>query len=111
MKSKLILLFAIIIFIGLTLLLSMVIEKSKTQPKEKSNKKNTSEKINPETENEKTTSGALESMQWMTQVRAYPETDIPSDKFYKAFEYSKENLQTVNNRDDLDQWNSIGPDR
>ena len=110
MKSKLILLFAIIVFIGLTLLLSMVIEKSKTQPKEKSSKKNTSEKINPETENEKTTSGALESMQWMTQVRAYPETDIPSDKFYKAFEYSKENLQTVNNRDDLDQWKSIGPD-
>jgi photosystem II stability/assembly factor-like uncharacterized protein len=110
MKSKLILLFAIIVFIGLTLLLSMVIEKSKTQPKEKSNKKNTSEKINPESENEKTTSGALESMQWMTQIRAYPETDIPSDKFYKAFEYSKENLQSLNNRDDLDQWKSIGPD-
>ena len=110
MKSKLILLFAIIVFVGLTLLLSMVIEKTKTPSKEKVSKKKSSESITPEDKVEKKSSGALESMQWMTRIRAYPETDIPADKFYKAFEYSKDNLQQINNSDDLDQWESIGPD-
>jgi len=109
MKSKLILLFAIIVFVGLTLLLSMVIEKTKTPSKDKVSKKKSSESITPEDKVEKKSSGALESMQWMTQIRAYPDTEIPADKFYKAFEYSKENLQQINNRDDLGQWNSIGP--
>jgi len=109
MKSKLILLFAIIVFIGLTLLVSMVIEKTKTPSKDKVSKKKSSESITPENKVEKKSSGALESMQWMTQIRAYPDTEIPADKFYKAFEYSKENLQQINNRDDLGQWNSIGP--
>ena len=109
MKSKLILLFAIIVFVGLTLLLSMLIEKTKTPSKDKVSKKKSSEIITSEDKVEKKSSGALESMQWMTQIRAYPETDIPADKFYKAFEYSKENLQQINNRDDLGQWNSIGP--
>jgi len=109
MKSKLILLFAIIVFVGLTLLLSMLIEKTKTPSKDKVSKKKSSESITSEDKVEKKSSGALESMQWMTQIRAYPDTDIPADKFYKAFEYSKENLQQINNRDDLGQWNSIGP--
>ncbi|MBK8549579.1 MAG: hypothetical protein IPL53_00415 [Ignavibacteria bacterium] len=88
----------------------MLIEKTKTASKDKTTKKKTSE--NYETKKEeggKKASGALESMQWMTQVRAYPDVDIPADKFYKAFEYSKENLQSVNDRDGLDQWESIGP--
>jgi len=111
MKSKLILFFAIIVFIGLTILLSLAIEKSKSSSKIKSQKKSSSELLNNEKKSEKksSASGAMESMQWMTQIRAYPEIDIPSDKFFKAFEYSKENLQAVNERDDLDQWQSIGP--
>jgi len=111
MKSKLILFFAIIVFIGLTILLSLAIEKSKSNPKTKSQKKSSSDFLNIEKKSEpkKGASGAMESMQWMTQIRAYPEIDIPSDKFFKAFEYSKENLQAVNERDDLDQWQSIGP--
>ncbi len=108
MKSKLILLFAIIVFIGLTILLSMVIEKTKTISKDKASKKKTSEQYEKE-KAEKKSSGALESMQWMTQIRAYPDEDIPADKFYKAFEYSKERLQDLNNRDDIEEWQTIGP--
>ncbi|MEO8209699.1 MAG: hypothetical protein ABI840_03990, partial [bacterium] len=109
MKSKLILLFAIIVFVGLTVLLSLVIEKTKVESKTKSTKKKTSNLIEEKNENEKNASGAMESMQWISQIRSYPETDIPADKFYKAFEYSKDNLQTLNNRNDLEQWQSIGP--
>ncbi|HMQ70171.1 MAG TPA: hypothetical protein PKA90_14430, partial [Ignavibacteria bacterium] len=120
MKSKIILLFAILVFAGLTMLLSMVIEKTKTSPKDpiennekkeirnKNTKKKTSE-INGLNIEEKTSSGAMESMQWITQIRAYPETDIPADKFFKAFEYSKNNLQDINTKDGLDEWRSLGP--
>jgi len=120
MKSKIILLFAILVFAGLTILLSMAIEKTKTPPpdsiennedkeiKKKSSKKKTSE-LNDLNKNEKTSSGALESMQWMTQIRAYPDTDIPADKFFKAFEFSKNNLQDINTKDGLDEWRSLGP--
>ncbi len=105
MKSKLILLFGIIIFLALTILLSLVIEKSKSPMKEKSHRK-TSEEYKDE---ERLSSGALEAMQWISQVRAYPETDIPADKFYKAFEYSKSALQQINQQDNSDPWQSIGP--
>ncbi|MEO8664846.1 MAG: T9SS type A sorting domain-containing protein [Ignavibacteria bacterium] len=109
MKSKLILLLAIILFVGLVLLLSRIIEKNKTSPKVKDPKKSTSLSTG-ENEEEISTSGAMESMQWISQVRAYPETDIPADKFYKAFEYSKERLQDINDRSGLNPWKSIGPD-
>jgi photosystem II stability/assembly factor-like uncharacterized protein len=54
-------------------------------------------------------SDALTSMQWMTQVRAYPDNDIPADKFYKAFVYSKDKLSQLNDNPNLDSWTSIGP--
>ncbi len=59
----------------------------------------------------KTTSGALESMQFMSQIRAFPEKDIPQDKFFKAFEHSKNNMQDYNSVFDNSpsQWTSIGP--
>jgi len=60
-------------------------------------------------EEENGPSDALASLQFMSQVRAFPDADIPSDKFYKAFEYSSTHLQAMNNSDLLDQWNSIGP--
>ncbi len=109
MKSKLILLLAIIVFIGMTMLVAFVIEKTKSESKLKITKKKTSEHYKENEENKKSASDALESMQWISQIRAYPEADIPADKFYKAFEYSKENLQEINNRDGLDQWQSLGP--
>jgi photosystem II stability/assembly factor-like uncharacterized protein len=109
MKSKLYILLGIIIFTGLTLLLSLGIEKTRTVPKDKSSKKKSGEVIEEKKENRKA-SGAMESMQWLSEIRAYPDKDIPQDKFYQAFEYSKANLQAINQRDDLGQWRSIGPD-
>ena len=50
------------------------------------------EKVKDNSENEETSSGALESLQFMSQIRAYPDADIPQEKFYEAFEYSKNNL-------------------
>ncbi len=109
MKSKLILLFAIVVFIGLTLLLSVFIESTKVKQKSKGSNKSPTNLLKEGANDEKKTSGALESMQWISQIRAYPDTDIPADKFYKAFEYSRDHLQLLNERDDLGQWQSIGP--
>ena len=125
MKSKLILLLAIAVFAGLTYLLSLLIDKTKTEPLENinSNKKKSTgflensdnsdnsdnSKDNYSKEKKVNVSGAMESMQWISQIRAYPEKDIPHDKYYEAFKYSKENLQKVNNNDGNDQWTSLGP--
>ncbi len=58
----------------------------------------------------KTTSGALESMQFMTEVRAYPDNDIPPDKFYQAYEYTKTQMTDFNTIDNSPtEWSSIGP--
>ncbi|MFA5404347.1 MAG: T9SS type A sorting domain-containing protein [Ignavibacteria bacterium] len=57
----------------------------------------------------KKASGAMESLQWMTEIRAYPDKDIPQDKFYKAFEYSSSQLTQLNDNLNLDSWISIGP--
>lgn len=37
-------------------------------------------------------SDALEALNFWTRSRAYPNEDIPSDAYYKAYEYSKSNL-------------------
>jgi len=60
-------------------------------------------------ESEENETGALESMQWQSQVRAFPEKDIPQDKFYKAFEYSNKNLSDKFSNKMLEQWQCIGP--
>jgi photosystem II stability/assembly factor-like uncharacterized protein len=46
-------------------------------------------------------------MQWMNQIRAYPDADIPQEKFYEAFEYSQKYL--TNEIDGATSWTSIGP--
>ncbi|HRJ99451.1 MAG TPA: T9SS type A sorting domain-containing protein [Ignavibacteria bacterium] len=110
MKSKFILLLAIIIFAGLTYLLSIVIEKTKNTPVQKTKKKKVSETLENDSGKKKgNASGIMESMQFISQMRAYPESDIPHDKFFRAFEYSSENLQQVNNSDINHQWSSLGP--
>ena len=48
-------------------------------------------------------------MQWISQIRAYPDKDIPQEKFYEAFEYSKNNLAQDKNLDNMEAWQSIGP--
>ena len=61
-------------------------------------------------ESEETSSGALESMQWMNQIRAYPDVDIPAEKYYQAFEYSKNNLTEIESDNvNVDNWVSLGP--
>lgn len=115
MRSKLIILFAIIVLAGLTILLSIVIEKNKTEKNNTTRDKKSKadyelqKEMDKEDGNGKNASGAMESMQWISEVRAYPGTDIPEDKFYKAFEYSKRELQTFNERAGDDHWESIGP--
>lgn len=56
----------------------------------------------------KTSSGAMQSMQLFSQMRAFPDIDIPQDKFYKAFEFSK-SMQQLDEGDAPTQWSSIGP--
>jgi len=65
---------------------------------------------NRDLESEESSSGALESLQFMSQVRAYPNIDIPQEKFYQAFEYSKNYLAEANQDNVTDNsWTSIGP--
>lgn len=55
-------------------------------------------------------SGALQSLQFLSQIRAFPERDIPQDKFYEAFEYSKTRMKKYDELyDSPSQWTSIGP--
>jgi hypothetical protein len=59
----------------------------------------------------KTSSGSMGSMQFMSEIRAFPEKDIPQDKFFKAFEHSKNEMQDYSSVFDNSpsQWTSIGP--
>src|SRR3990172_6284975 len=57
----------------------------------------------------KKTSGAMESLQFMSEIRAFPDTDIPADKFYKAYEYTTTSMQELNMGDSPTEWTSIGP--
>ena len=60
-------------------------------------------------ESEENETGALESMQWISEVRAFPAQDIPQDKFYKAFEYSRQNLSNKFADKMTAPWQCIGP--
>jgi len=67
-----------------------------------------------EEENESGPSGAYESMQFLNQIRSYPDKDIPQDKFYKAFEHTKKEIQDFNTvhsqtNDAANFWQSMGP--
>lgn len=88
MKKKIIVLSVLLIFISLSVYIHI--------------------NIKPVAE-ENEASDALQSMQWMSQIRAYPDVDIPADKFYKAFEYSSTQLTALNDNPNLDSWTSIGP--
>ena len=52
---------------------------------------------------------AMESMQFFNEMRAFPDADIPPDKFYKAFEYSKNSMHELDQGDSPSEWTSIGP--
>ncbi len=54
-------------------------------------------------------SGALQSLQFLSQIRAFPEQDIPQEKFFSAVEYSKTMPKYDELTDSPTQWTSIGP--
>lgn len=54
-------------------------------------------------------SGAMQSLQFMSEIRAYPNPDIPAEKFFKAYEYSNKYLSNVFDNKSTQQWTSIGP--
>lgn len=54
-------------------------------------------------------SGALQSLQFLSQIRAFPEQDIPQEKFFSAAEYSKTMPKYDELTDSPTQWTSIGP--
>ncbi|MCX7833327.1 MAG: hypothetical protein N2490_03870, partial [Ignavibacteria bacterium] len=49
-------------------------------------------------------SGAMQSLQWMSEIRAFPDKDIPSDAYYKAYEYSMKHLANTIDNDAPDSW-------
>jgi len=59
-------------------------------------------------------SGAFQSMQFINEMRSYPDKDIPQDKFFQAFEYSRDNMRDFNSvnqsqNDAVNTWESMGP--
>lgn len=77
---------------------------------ESTNKDKISESEREEEEHKSGPSGAYESMQFMNSIRSYPEKDIPQDKFFKAFEYTRDQMQDFNTiHDAANSWQSMGP--
>jgi photosystem II stability/assembly factor-like uncharacterized protein len=55
-------------------------------------------------------SGALEALDFWTRARAYPNTDIPADKYFRAYETSKSKTREVSNLLSAGSiWDPIGP--
>jgi hypothetical protein len=68
------------------------------------------ENYESQTEKEEGTSGALQSLQFLTEIRAFPERDIPQDKFFAAYQYTKTNMRELDLGDNSpDQWTTMGP--
>ncbi len=59
-------------------------------------------------EEENEAGGVLAALQFMSEIRAYPDADIPQDKYFKAFEYSQKELAGKFDSP-ADVWTSIGP--
>lgn len=63
---------------------------------------------NPKFEIEENTSGALKALNFWTRSRAYPNEDIPTNAYYKAYKYSKSNLAKRNNLNSY-SFEQLGP--
>jgi photosystem II stability/assembly factor-like uncharacterized protein len=72
---------------------------------------NATENVSGENKENKKTSGALQSLHFLNEARSYPEKDIPNDKYFAAFEYTKNSLREISfgNDNPVNQWESIGP--
>jgi len=58
----------------------------------------------------KEASNPLEALQFMSQIRAYPDKEIPPDKYYAAYEYTNTRMQELPVSGDMQTtWTSIGP--
>jgi photosystem II stability/assembly factor-like uncharacterized protein len=60
-------------------------------------------------EQEEEATGAMGSLQFLNEIRAFPDIDIPPDKYYRAFEYAKNSMQELDQGDSPNEWTSIGP--
>lgn len=52
---------------------------------------------------------ALKSLQFMSEIRSFPDKDIPPDKFYKAYEHVKNEMSEYDAPLSPTAWSSIGP--
>lgn len=55
-------------------------------------------------------SGAFDALQWWNIQRAFPEEDIPVDKYYSEYLRAKEIFGDRDNINSIDTWDNIGPD-
>ena len=85
MKNKTIIIFALLIIV-IVATLFFFNSNIKTKPKK--------------------TSGALQAMQFWTERRAYPNDDILSDAYFRAYNLSNASLKKINSNY---QWQEIGP--
>ena len=54
--------------------------------------------------------GAMEALDFWTRSRAYPGNDIPSDKYFRAFESSKRRLRDISQiTSSSGSWDPLGP--
>ncbi len=66
-------------------ILSLILNMKEESPNEKKNTK----------KNETARSGALEALEFWTLARAYPEKDIPPDKYYRAYQTTKNKVREI----------------
>ncbi len=69
-----------------------------------------SETNNPKkTEESLETSGAMEALNFWNRSRAYPNNDIPSGKYYKAYQNEKKTNNVISGLDSVPPWKAMGP--
>ena len=98
-------------FIVLVISFYFLIGNFRTKDIELNNDKSEINKNKESEENEdpQKPSGVMQALQFMNQVRSFPENDIPQDKYFAGYEHSKQmqNFDAV--YDSPSQWTSIGP--
>ncbi len=55
------------------------------------------------------TSGAMQSLNFWNRSRAYPNKDIPSGKYYKAYQAAKKIKSSITGTEDVSPWKAMGP--
>ncbi|MBU2585247.1 MAG: hypothetical protein KKH32_07940, partial [Bacteroidetes bacterium] len=68
-----------------------------------------SEHLSEPTEEDKNLPGSFEALNWFTEQRAFPNDDIPGDKYFKEFLRYKSSLKKYPFNNVTDIWQNIGP--